>query len=75
MPSGSYMQVNVQCPFYKHDDGKKRITCEGLIDDSSLALLYKYEADYKTQITVFCCEHYRNCEVYKLLMEKYENEG
>lgn len=75
MPSGSYFQANVLCPFYKHDDGKNRITCEGLIDESSLALFYKYERDYKTQITVFCCGRYQNCEVYRLLMEKYEHEG
>ena len=40
MPSGSYKQIEVQCPFYKYDDGKRRITCEGIIEDSSLALIY-----------------------------------
>lgn len=74
MPSGSYMQVFVRCPFYKFDDGKRRITCEGVIEDSSLALIFHNKEDYDTQITVFCCEHYKNCEVYGLLMEKYEEE-
>lgn len=74
MPSGSYMQAYVICPFYQHDDGRRRITCEGIIEGSSLSLLYTNEADYKAQITVFCCEHYRKCEVYKLLMEKYDDE-
>ena len=40
MPSGSFKQADVQCPFYKFDDGKRRITCEGIIEDSSLALIY-----------------------------------
>ena len=73
-PSGSYRQVYVQCPFYKFDDGKQRITCEGIIDDSSLALIYQKKADYETQIVQFCCKHYENCEVYRLLMEKYKEE-
>lgn len=75
MPSGSYRQVYVRCPFYLYDDGKRRIICEGLIDDSSLALIYKRKADYETQITVFCCEHYEKCEVYRLLMENKYKEG
>ena len=74
MPSGSFKQVFVQCPFYKFDDGKRRITYEGIIDDSSLALIYHNKTDYETQINVFCCEHYRNCEVYRLLIEKYQDE-
>lgn len=74
MPSGSYWQSYVRCPFYKFDDGKRRITCEGIIDDSSLALIYHNKMDYDTQIMEFCCEHYETCEVYRMLMEKYEEE-
>ena len=74
MPSGSYRQADVRCPFYKYDDGKRRITCEGIIEDSSLALIYHNKHDYETQINVFCCQHYTNCEVYRLLMGKYPDE-
>lgn len=74
MPSGSYKQIEVQCPFYKYDDGKRRITCEGLVDDSSLALIYQRKSDYETQINVFCCKHYEKCEVYSILVAKYEDE-
>lgn len=74
MSSGSYRQIDVRCPFYKTDDGKKRITCEGIIDGSSLNLIYRRKKDYETQITVFCCEHYKKCEVYRMLMEKYDEE-
>lgn len=74
MSSGSYRQVYVQCPFYKFDDGKRRITCEGLIEDSSVALIYHRKADYETQIETFCCEHYKKCEVYRMLMNKYDQE-
>lgn len=74
MPSGSFRQIDVQCPFYKHDDGKRRITCEGLVDRSSLSLTYLSKKDYEIQIETFCCEHYKKCEVYRMLMEKYEEE-
>ena len=75
MPSGSYKQIEVQCPFYKYDDGKRRITCEGLVDKSSLALIYQRRNDYEIQINVFCCEHYKKCEIYRMLMEaKYDEE-
>ena len=74
MSSGSYRQVYVRCPFYKHDDGRRRITCEGIVEDSSVALIYHKKADYETQIRVFCCENYKKCEVHRLLMDKYKEE-
>lgn len=73
MPSG-YKKSYVQCPFYKYDDGKRRITCEGIIDDSSLALIFRNKRDYEIQIETFCCEHCQKCEVYRLLMDKYDKE-
>ena len=74
MPSGSYKQIEVQCPFYKYDHAR-RITCEGLVDDSTLSLSYMRIKDYETQLSVFCCEHYKKCEVYTMLMAaKYDEE-
>lgn len=77
MSSGSFQaQADVQCPFFKFDDQKqKRIVCEGIVDESSLALIYCRSKDYKMQLEVFCCEHYKKCEVYRILMEsKYDEE-
>ena len=73
MPSG-FKKADVQCPFYKYDDGKRRITCEGIIDDSSLALIYHNKRDYETQFEVFCCKNYKKCEIYAVLMQKYDEE-
>lgn len=75
MSSGSYLQVYIGCPFYKYDDGRRRITCEGITEDSSLALIYRKKSDFETQIRVFCCEHYERCEIYRILMEKYEEDN
>ena len=76
MPSGSFKgQADAQCPFFKfHEDNKKRIVCEGLVDDSSLALIYRRRKDCYTQLNVFCCEHYKKCEVYSILAAKYEED-
>jgi hypothetical protein len=76
MPSGSYKgKADAQCPFYKSDDGgKKRIICEGIVDKSTLALTYRRRTDYDTQLGVFCCEHYKKCEIYGVLIQKYDDD-
>ena len=77
MPRGSRKGLKYsQCPFYKYDDSQaKRIVCEGVIDESWLALNYHRKKDYDTQLSVFCCEYYKKCEIYRMLMEnKYDEE-
>ena len=71
MAGGSFQQVYVRCPFYRFDDGKSRITCEGILDGSNLALIYRSRQDFRIQMDVFCCQHYKKCEVYAMLMDKY----
>ncbi|MBP3411925.1 MAG: hypothetical protein J6K89_01565 [Oscillospiraceae bacterium] len=73
-PSGSYRQVYAGCPFYQYDDGKRKIVCEGIVEDSTVTLGFKKREGYETQITTFCCEHYKKCEVYRMLMQKYEED-
>ena len=41
MSSGSYRQVLVQCPFYLYDDGAGRICCEGAVDGTTMATLFR----------------------------------
>ena len=72
--------TKVQCPFYQYDEcfNKKkchRITCEGLVDGSTLILNYKFKRDYRIQLDTFCCEYYDRCEIYRMLMTtKYEED-
>ena len=74
MPTGSFKQIEVQCPFYKYDV-PKRITCEGLIDKSNISMGFLVWKDYEIHIKTFCAQHYQNCEVYRMLMEaKYDEE-
>lgn len=73
--STSRMDKRVQCPFYHQDNViKQRIICEGLIDKSCIALIYQAKQDYKIQLTAFCCKDYVNCEIYQMLMQKYEED-
>ena len=67
---------DAQCPFFKSDVYKiRRINCEGIVDESTLALTFQRKQDYETQLDVFCCEHYKKCEVYRMLMAaKYDEE-
>ena len=69
MPRGSYWQAHVLCPYYKNDDGRTRIVCEGLVDNSSISLSYRWKNDFQIQMQTFCCEHFKNCEVYRMLQE------
>ena len=74
MASGSYRQVEVLCPFYKQDDGKTCISCEGFGDSPRLTQRYRYKAHYLKQMEVFCQQSYKNCEVFRVLMEtKYDD--
>lgn len=73
-PSGSFKQVDVRCPFYKYDDGRRRITCEGIVDKSSIAMIYITRTDFDIQLLSYCCKHYEKCEIYRVLMDKYEED-
>lgn len=74
MASGSFIQADVLCPFYKYDDGRRRITCEGLADDSSIALIFHHRAVYDNWMADYCCGEYRDCSVCRLLIRKYDDD-
>lgn len=69
MAGGSFQQVHVKCPFYRNDDSRCKLSCEGVIEGNTLTWSFQHKADLKQQMGIFCCEYYRNCEVYRMLME------
>lgn len=71
MSSGSYKQVYVRCPFYRTDDGKNRISCEGIGEGSTLTSYYRSHPEYEKQMDIFCSLHYSKCEIARAIMEKY----
>jgi len=73
----SRTDVRVQCPFYQYDEciprkNIQRIICEGIIEDSTLVVNYKFQQDFRIHLETFCCRYFDRCEVYRMLMEKYE---
>ena len=69
MASGSYKQVYVKCPFYRQDDNRWKLVCEGIVDGSTISTNFKHKADLNQQMDIFCCGYYKNCEIYRMLME------
>lgn len=74
MPSGSYIQANVKCPYYKHDNGKDRIVCEGLVPSTLIQSSFRCKRDFMQQIKTYCCGCYWRCEICTALDAKYEEE-
>ena len=76
MSGGSYIKVDVGCPFYRYDDARKMtVACEGVTDGSIIMQRYTRKMDWECQIRTFCCQHWARCEIYRMLMEnKYEEE-
>ncbi len=61
-----YIDVRVICPFYIYDPLSNEILCEnyrGLFKNNEEKTKYK-----KTMCNTWC---YRNCPIYKTLIEKY----
>lgn len=60
---------DIQCPFYRRDDGRNRLSCEGMVDGSTLNQNFASRKDLRQQMEIFCCGKYENCEIYRMLME------
>lgn len=85
MPQGNYTGDAI-CPFYRRDEAAEtirngrtvsafRVCCEGIVDRSSIHYVFQRREDYALQASVFCCDHYDHCEIYRMLMAaKYEEE-
>ena len=61
-----------KCPFFRTDDGRNTITCEGIGDACSFSLRFTKKSDYEKQMEVFCMQKYENCEVYRMIESQYE---
>ena len=62
-------KAEVKCPFYRRDDGSSRLVCEGIVEDSTLTWNFSSREDLRGQLDIFCCDYFKNCEVYRMLME------
>lgn len=75
MPSGSYRQVYVKCPFYLYDDGARRICCEGIAPETTVATMFRHRGQLQQHMRIFCENAFTCCELYRAVMAaKYEDE-
>lgn len=72
-----YQDSFVRCPFYKETPHRDVIMCEGVEDKMVIEHRFMYRSEEKKQMKKadymkrFCCNHYENCPVGKMLMKKY----
>lgn len=68
-------RVDVICPFYHHDDGKRSITCEGLYDGSTLIQRFNGKRPFTRQLEHYCFRHCADCGLFRMLLrEKYTDD-
>lgn len=67
-----YDDVDVKCPFFL-SSGKRKVSCEGITDDCTISLNFFTRDKKRLHCGIFCNEHYKNCEIYRMLEEKYED--
>lgn len=73
MSEGSYIKVDVLCPFYLSDD-RRRILCEGAAPGAVTAQLFRRREDTELWLRQRCCRDYRHCPIHTGLMAKYGDE-
>lgn len=73
MPSGS-LKADIKCPFYRYDDTKIRIVCEGISESDTLSLTFKKKTEFISYMRRYCCDRYKSCKLYRLAMEKYKED-
>lgn len=61
----------VNCPFFRGHTTTD-IGCEGLSDETSIRLIFPSKSARDRHEEIFCIKHYKNCELYRAIMEKYE---
>jgi hypothetical protein len=70
------------CPFF-HTSGKQHISgvkardyikCEGITNDCTIDIVFVTEDKRDLHRKNFCDSRYKNCEIFKALEKKYEDE-
>lgn len=74
----SYAEIYAQCCFFDKTD-KGYIQCEGIQEESHTRTLFHDIEDghplddkRKAYLQRYCNTNYKDCAIYKMLMEKYE---
>lgn len=68
----AYNEGRICCPFYQ-SIANKSISCEGITDDCTTKLLFKSSDKMNQHRVIFCEKKYENCEVFRMLEDKYKD--
>ena len=71
MALSSLWESQIGCPFYRNDE-KGKIICEGVGEYEAIVLRFRYTQERNKQIRLFCAGDYAKCEVFRMILEKYE---
>ncbi|MBE6945254.1 MAG: hypothetical protein E7459_04100 [Ruminococcaceae bacterium] len=67
----SWDAVNVQCPFYRQNDGL-HILCEGIFPDSGITTTFTSRKKRAALMESYCMSCYTQCGLYRQIERKYE---
>lgn len=67
-------EADVRCPFYRgYTNGTVR--CEGPLEGATNTMGFADGGQRRQHMEIFCCRHYRRCEVYRMVQEaKYAED-
>lgn len=61
----------IKCPFFEAT-ATQSISCEGITDDCIIKLLFVSAEKRDWHRKMFCNTNYKYCEIYNMLIKKYE---
>lgn len=61
----------VTCPFFRGHT-QTEIGCEGIGLDSAIKLIFPSKSARDRHEEIFCIARHQNCELYRAILEKYE---
>ena len=62
---------DARCPFFR-EHTSMTIACESPVPGGALRMTFKEQSEKNLQYGAFCCKRYKTCEIYRMVMEKYE---
>lgn len=67
-------EAYIKCPFYRQYT-MDTVRCEGIMDGTTVGISFADRKDCYRHMLVFCQEHFKNCEIYRMVMDaRYEED-
>lgn len=63
----------IRCPFFRGHTSRD-IGCEGLSEETSIRLIFPGKSARDRHEEIFCINRFENCELYRAILEKYEED-